>query len=117
MEITGIDGTTYSYRTADAQDVLFTPDVLPVKAEYKGEGTASVPKSELDFTDDKYAAMGLSSQTSIDAGDFLLFYSGTFGASALVRRPEQVRRLLPDAVVDAASIDDMMRFYEGRDAQ
>ena len=82
VEITGIDGTTYSYRTADAQDVLFTPDVLPVKAEYKGEGTASVPKSELDFTDDKYAAMGLSSQTSIDAGDFLLFYSGTFGASA-----------------------------------
>ena len=82
VEITGIDGTTYSYRTADAQDVLFTPDVLPVKAEYKGAGTASVPKSELDFTDDKYAAMGLSSQTSIDAGDFLLFYSGAFGASA-----------------------------------
>lgn len=82
VEITGIDGTTYSYRTADAQDVLFTPDVLPVKAEYKGTGTASVPKSELDFTDDKYAAMGLSSQTSIDAGDFLLFYSGAFGASA-----------------------------------
>lgn len=42
---------------------------------------------------------------------------GAFGASALVRRPEQVRRLLPDAVVDAASIDDMMRFYAGRDAQ
>ena len=42
---------------------------------------------------------------------------GTFGASALVRRPEQVRRLLPDAVVDAASIDDMMRFYAGRDAE
>ena len=82
VEITGIDGTTYSYRTADAQDVLFTPDVLPVKAEYKGEGRASVPRSELDFTDDKYVAMGLSSQTSIDAGDFLLFYSGTFGASA-----------------------------------
>ena len=42
---------------------------------------------------------------------------GAFGASALVRRLEQVRRLLPDAVVDAASIDDMMRFYAGRDAQ
>lgn len=28
VEITGIDGTTYSYRTADAQDALFTPDVL-----------------------------------------------------------------------------------------
>ncbi len=82
VEITAIDGTTYSYRTADAQDVLFTPDVLPVKAEYKTAGTASVPKSELDFTDDKFATMGLSSQTSIDAGDFLLFYSGEFGASA-----------------------------------
>lgn len=43
--------------------------------------------------------------------------NGAFGASALVRRPEEVRRLLPDAVMDPASIDDMMRFYAGRDAQ
>lgn len=41
---------------------------------------------------------------------------GAFGASALVRNPERVRALMPDAVLDAASIDDMMRYYAGRDA-
>ena len=82
VEITGVEGTTYSYRTADAEDVLFTPDVLPVSATYQEDGTARVPKSEMDFTDDKYAEVGLSSQTSIDVGDFLLFYSGDFGKSA-----------------------------------
>ena len=78
VEITGINGDVYSYRTADAEDVLFTPDVLPVSDTYKADGTATVPRSEMDFTDDKYAEMGLSSQTSIDVGDFLLFYSGDF---------------------------------------
>lgn len=43
--------------------------------------------------------------------------AGAFGASALVRDPARVRGMLPDAVVDAASIDDMMRFYSGRDEQ
>lgn len=42
---------------------------------------------------------------------------GSFGSSALVRRPKAVRRLLPDAVLDPASIDEMMQFYAGRDAQ
>lgn len=42
---------------------------------------------------------------------------GAFGASALVRQPERVRALMPDAVMDAASIDDMMRYYAGRDAE
>lgn len=40
---------------------------------------------------------------------------GAFGPAALVRNPGEVRRLLPDAVVDRFSIDEMMQFYAGRD--
>ena len=40
---------------------------------------------------------------------------GAFGPSALARNPAGVRRLLPDAVVDRFSIDEMMQFYAGRD--
>ena len=105
VEITAIDGTTYSYRTADAQDVLFTPDVLPVKAVYKATSTATVPKSEMDFTGDQYASMGLSSQTSIDAGDFLLFYSGDFGEFAT---PEGYGKIT-DVTVEG---DDYVLTYE-----
>ena len=39
--------------------------------------------------------------------------SGTFGPSALVRSPSRVRRLLPGAVLDKISLDEMMQFYSG----
>lgn len=39
--------------------------------------------------------------------------SGTFGPSALVRSPGRVRRLLPGAVLDKISLDEMMQFYSG----
>lgn len=47
----------------------------------------------------------------------LLVYrrSGAFGCEALVREAGKVRRLLPDAVVDRASIDEIMQFYTARD--
>ena len=42
---------------------------------------------------------------------------GSFGASALVRHPQEVRRLLPGAVLDRFSIDEMMQFYAGREEE
>lgn len=42
---------------------------------------------------------------------------GSFGCEALVKQRETVRRLLPGAVCDPAGIDDIMRYYNGRDAQ
>ena len=42
---------------------------------------------------------------------------GAFGCEALVKQRETVRRLLPGAVCDPAGIDDIMRYYNGRDAQ
>ncbi len=40
-----------------------------------------------------------------------------FTCETLVSDADSVRRALPDAVVDRASIDDIMQFYTGRDAQ
>ncbi|MDD4849925.1 MAG: ABC transporter ATP-binding protein [Gemmiger sp.] len=42
---------------------------------------------------------------------------GSFGCETLVKGREEVRALLPGAVCDRASIDDIMRFYYGRDAK
>ena len=42
---------------------------------------------------------------------------GTFGCESLVKGRAEVQRLLPEAVCDPATIDDIMRFYSGRDAQ
>ena len=43
--------------------------------------------------------------------------NGSFGASALVRHPQKVRRLLPGAVLVRFSIDEMMHFYAGREEE
>lgn len=40
-----------------------------------------------------------------------------FGCETLVKGRQEVLRLLPEAVCDPAGIDDIMRFYSGRDAQ
>ncbi len=41
---------------------------------------------------------------------------GHMGTAALVREPAKVRRLLPGAVVDRLTLDELMQFYTGRDA-
>ncbi len=84
VNITAVDGTTYSYTTADVSDVLDTPDVLPVSVDSDtnpGDGNVlTVDKSVLDFSHDKYAAMRLDSQTTLNVGDFIAFYEGGFGS-------------------------------------
>ena len=42
---------------------------------------------------------------------------GAFGCETLVKDRTAAHTALPDAVYDSASIDDIMRFYSGRDAQ
>ena len=85
VKITRVDKTTntYSYQSAAVEDVLFVPDVLPVKASRKtakeenpsDDYTILVPVEELTFT----AASGvenLDENTTVDVGDFLAFYTG-----------------------------------------
>ena len=42
---------------------------------------------------------------------------GAYGAAALVRHRQNVRRLLPEAVLDRADIDEIMQFISGGDKQ
>lgn len=87
VQITAASGTTYTYKTADSADVLFTPDVLPFPTDqgWDTDGVAdndaaTVRVENMTYTDDKYAEMGLDSQTTIDVGDFLAFSSGAWGS-------------------------------------
>lgn len=82
VEITAANGNRYSYKTASAENVLFTPDILPVSVNADTDGNANnhsitIPVSAMTYTDDHFALAGLDSQTTIDVGDYISFYSGT----------------------------------------
>lgn len=86
VEITSAVGTTYGYKTANVEGVLFTPDVLPVSVNADKDGSTennsiTVAKAAMDFSDDLYAAIGLDSQTTVDIGDYISFYEGDLTAS------------------------------------
>ena len=55
--------------------------------------------------------------TSLPSDSVIFTKRGAFGCESLVKDRAAVRELLPDAVCDAARLDDIMRFYSGRDAQ
>ncbi len=87
VEVTGIDGATVTYQTAEAEDVLFMPDVLPVERTADLDGndantSITVPISLLTFTGTEFAEMGLDAETKVEAGDYLAFYTGTLGSDA-----------------------------------
>lgn len=89
VQITAASGTTYTYKTADSADVLFTPDVLPFPTDqgWDTDGNAdndaaTVRVENMTYTDDQYTEMGLDSQTTIDVGDFLAFYSGAWDSDS-----------------------------------
>lgn len=53
----------------------------------------------------------------LDPGCVVFTRRTGFGCESLVKGRAAVAAALPGAVVDAAKIDDIMRFYSGRDAQ
>lgn len=74
------DGNTYYYGVAEAEDVLFTPDVLPVNVKDdkdQNPDTVTVEAETLDFSKAEYQDMGLDADTTVDVGDYLAFYSGS----------------------------------------
>ena len=82
LKIIGISGSTYQYESAEAEEVLFIPDVLPMPADADtddSETTVTVDNKYLDYSADLYAYMNLDSQTTVDVGDFFAFYAGDLG--------------------------------------
>lgn len=55
--------------------------------------------------------------TSLPSDLVIFTKRGAFGCESLVKNRATVREFLPDAVCDTAGLDDIMRFYSGRDAQ
>jgi len=84
VKIIGKSGNSYTYTGVEIEEVLFTPDVLPISNSADTDADASnysvtVSKDILDFSGDIYQNIGLDSQTTIDVGDFISFYDGDFG--------------------------------------
>lgn len=80
ITISKIEGNTYYYGVAEAEDVLFTPDILPLNVaddEDTSNTTVTIDTAKLDFSGSAYQGMGLDENTTVDVGDYLAFYSGS----------------------------------------
>jgi hypothetical protein len=76
VEVTAIDGGTVTYKTAKAEEVLFTPDVLPVKSADDADGdpdngSITILVSKMTYTDPELTELGLGPDTVVEEGDFL----------------------------------------------
>ncbi len=85
VTISKIEENTYYYGVADAEDVLFTPDILPVNIaddEDSSDTTVTIDTEKLDYSGSMYQEMGLDGNTTVDVGDYLAFYSGSLETAA-----------------------------------
>jgi len=87
VAITAINGNVYSYTSADPMNVLHKPHVLPVDPALDTDGdktnrSITVAPSAMDYSDAKYAPMGLNAATVARVGDFLALVNMRTGASS-----------------------------------
>jgi uncharacterized repeat protein (TIGR02543 family) len=79
------DGRTIEYVVADPDEILFIPDLIPVKTSDDVDGSAdnlslTIDTDKLtfidpeDFPDFSLDDFGLDATTTIDAGDYIVFY-------------------------------------------
>lgn len=93
--------------------------------EQIADSIAYLHRGQLLFHEDKDVLMqeyGLLRCSEADLarlpeGTAVFTRRGAFGCETLVKGRQEVLRLLPGAVCDPAGIDDIMRFYSGRDGQ
>lgn len=84
VTISKIVGNTYYYGVAEAEDVLFTPDVLPVNTaddQDTAPDTITIATEKLDFSGSAYREMNLDENTTVDVGDYLAIYEGSLAAA------------------------------------
>ena len=118
VTISKVDGNTYYYGVAEAEDVLFTPDVLPVNVkddEDNSDTTVTIDTTKLDFSGSEYRDMGLGADTTVDVGDFLAFYEGsmdtatelTYGRITAITVSGEDTILTYEKVSEATVLDSM----------
>ncbi len=133
LEIIRIDGTTYYYESAKSEDVLFTPDLLPIDLDAgdgvtvgntvasSGTGSITIETGKLNFSAAPYADMGLGTDTVVEPGDFLSFFdNGDFGDETASRQGYGLianvtvngdSTIITYTVVDEADVLSAMELY------
>ena len=89
VEVTAIADGTVTYKTPEAKEVLFTPDVLPVKLADDTDGdpdnhSITIAVSKMTYTDPESADLGLGPDTVVEEGDFLALGTGSTEENAEV---------------------------------
>jgi len=102
--VTGINGTTINYSNAQADEVLFTPDILPVNLETDTDGdennlSVTVLIGDMTYSGEHFAEMGLDSSTAIEVGDFLAFYEGTLPDDVTITGYAKITHVMSDEEV------------------
>ena len=80
ITVTGVDGRKISYGSAKPEDILVIPDMLPIYVgeghtltDYENDGSSgSFTASLFDLKFEDYSELGLSADTTVDVGDYLL---------------------------------------------
>ena len=99
VEITGVNGTNYTYRGADTEDVLFMPEVLPLNKALDLDGdpennSVTVAIADLTFGNDEMSRqLGLDADTTVDMGDFLALCVGDVSAGNIGITPESYGKI------------------------
>lgn len=81
IEIVAVQGNTYSYVSAQTEDVMFLPDVIPVSVEAdtdSEENSITVDSKLFDFSFFENQEI-LNRETTVDADDYLALYEGALG--------------------------------------
>lgn len=87
VAITAINGNIFSYTSANPMNVLLKPNVLPVDPASDTDGdrtnrSITVAPASMDYSDAKYAPMGLNAATVARVGDYLALVNMRTGASS-----------------------------------
>ena len=109
----------------DERHSIIMSSHITADLEQVADSIAYLHNGQLLFHENKDALLqsygvlhcGESALPSLPADLVIFTKRGAFGCETLVKDRAAARELLPDAVCDAAGLDDIMRFYSGRDAQ
>lgn len=111
VQIITVDGSNYTYKHADPNQVLFKPDVLPVSNtadtdEDPTNNSITIEHVSMNYSDEKYKEIGLSELTTVDVGDFIAFYEGEFAKEgSSVVSYGRITSITPKAEMDVITYD------------
>lgn len=94
VNITGRTGNKYDYESAQVEDVVFIPDMLPVSIYEDTDGnpdnhSITVPVDSMTYAEPVYAQLGLNGEVTVEEGDYLFFYEGVLEEAMATARSDE----------------------------